>query len=30
VGKHKIATSYSGDSNFNPNKALPFIQKVKP
>jgi hypothetical protein len=30
VGRHKISTSYSGDSHFNPNKARPFIQKVVP
>jgi hypothetical protein len=30
VGKHKIGALYSGDSNFNPNKAPPFIQKVNP
>ena len=28
VGKHKILTSYSGDSNFNPNMAPILKQRV--
>src|SRR5439155_27259141 len=28
LGKHKILTSYSGDSNFNPNQASVLKQKV--
>jgi hypothetical protein len=30
VGSHTITTSYSGDSNFNPNTAPPITQKVNP